>query len=107
MSALKAMVGPTRRLNHFIILKSLLLACSIQLLVPVESPSAQKTLLDVTDRLYVYSTSDEALLDQVELRQFPYVMAVSYFMHILTLPKVQQEPHAIRRSLLRDRSHGL
>ena len=107
MSALKAMVGLTPRLNHFIILKSLLLVCSIQLLEPVESRSAQKTLLDVTDRLYVYSTSDEALLDQVELRQFPYVMAVSYFMHILIIPKVQQKPHTLRRSLLRDRSHGL
>ena len=107
MSALKAMVGLTPRLNHFIILKYLLMVCTIQLLEPVESRSAQKTLLDVTDRLYVYSTSDEALLDQVELRQFPYVMAVSYFTHILIIPIVQQEPHSLRRSLLRDRSHGL
>lgn len=37
----------------------------------------QKTLLDITDRLTILNKEDGAILDVIDLRQFPYVMAVS------------------------------
>jgi len=42
-----------------------------------EARTRQKTLLDVTDRLYLLDQDDMTVIDQVELRQFPYVMAYS------------------------------
>ena len=57
------MVGRVFRPNHQILLKTVALLCFVFLVWPAEARSAQKTLLDVTDRLYVYSTDDEALLD--------------------------------------------
>ena len=51
------------RLNHGVLLNTATLFCLVILTQLVEPRSAQKTLLDVTDRLYVYSTEDETLLD--------------------------------------------
>ena len=42
-----------------------------------EGRTRQKTLLDVTDRLSIYNRDDGSVLEQVELRQFPYVTAYS------------------------------
>ena len=42
-----------------------------------KASAARNTLLDVTDRLYIVSERDGTLIDQVELRQFPYVMSYS------------------------------
>ena len=39
--------------------------------------AARNTLLDVTDRLYIIDQNSGSLIDQVELRQFPYVMSYS------------------------------
>ena len=39
--------------------------------------SAARTLLDVTDRLYIVDENTGSYIDQVELRQFPYVMSYS------------------------------
>ena len=52
--------------------------CTMQMQC-VMARTSQRTLLDVNDRLYVYGSTDgqTSLVDQVELRQFPYIMAVS------------------------------
>ena len=57
------MVKRGSRLNHGVLLNTSTLFCLVILTQLVEPRSAQKTLLDVTDRLYVYSTEDETLLD--------------------------------------------
>ncbi len=44
---------------------------------PVEARTRQKTLLDVTDRIYLMNEEGGKPFDQVELRQFPYVMSYS------------------------------
>jgi len=43
----------------------------------VLSSAARNTLLDVTDRLYIVDEMKGSVIDQVELRQFPYVMSYS------------------------------
>ena len=59
--------------------KAFLLIALILQICPslVDARTTQKTLLDVTDKLQVYQKDTQTLLDQVELRQFPYVMAYS------------------------------
>lgn len=50
----------------------------LALLVATSAARArQKTLLDVTDKLTLFNQKDGSILDTIELRQFPYVMAVS------------------------------
>ena len=65
-----------------------LLSAFIVLAQLVAGRTSQKTLLDVTDRLYVYEAKEgkDSFIDQYELRQFPYVMAVSATHESLTDP---------------------
>ena len=43
----------------------------------VDASAARNTLLDVTDRMYIVDLNDGSTIDQVDLRQFPYVMSYS------------------------------
>ena len=44
----------------------------------IECRSQQRTLLDVTDKLYVFDQEHD-IHDQFDMRQFPYIMSVSEY----------------------------